>query len=150
MSGSVCKVVLIGNLGKDPEIRTMQSGDKVANFSLATSEKWKDKSGERQERTQWHNIVVFNKGLINLCENYLKKGSKIYLEGQIETRKWTDNSGVEKYSTEIILRPFRSEIVMLDSKGDGAPKPKQEPMQGGGNEDFEDSIPFNRIPDVLL
>ena len=134
MAGSVNKVILVGNLGKDPESRTFQSGDKVVNFSIATSETWKDKaSGERKERTEWHKISVYNQGLINVCENYLKKGSKVYIEGQLETRKYTDKDGVEKYTTEIALRPFRSELTMLDSKGGGA---------GGGarsNDSFRDS-----------
>lgn len=118
MAGSVNKVILVGNLGKDPETRTMPSGDKVVNFSIATSESWKDKaSGERKERTEWHRVVVFNQGLANICENYLKKGSKVYIEGQLETRKWTDKDGNEKYSTEVVLRPFRGEMTMLDTKG---------------------------------
>jgi len=121
MAGSVNKVILIGNLGKDPEARTFQSGDKVVNFTIATSESWKDKaSGERKERTEWHRIAVYNQGLVNVCENYLKKGSKVYIEGQLETRKWTDKDGNEKYTTEIALRPFRSELTMLDSKGGGS------------------------------
>ena len=115
MAGSVNKVILIGNLGRDPEIRTMQSGGRVANLSVATSESWRDKaSGERKERTEWHRVVVFNENLVRLCESYLRKGSKIYVEGQIETRKWQDQSGQERYSTEIVLRPFRGEITMLE------------------------------------
>lgn len=99
----------------------MQSGDKVVNLSVATSENWKDKAtGERREKTEWHRVVVFNQGLVNVCENYLKKGSKIYIEGQLETRKWTDQQGVEKYSTEVVLRPYRGELTMLDSRGGGA------------------------------
>lgn len=118
MAGSVNKVILVGNLGKDPEIRTMQSGDKVANFSIATSESWKDKaSGERKEKTQWHNVVVWNQGLVTIVERYIKKGSKVYLEGQLETRKYTDSNGVDKYTTEVVLRPFRGELTMLDSRG---------------------------------
>lgn len=113
---SLNKAILIGNVGKDPEIRSMQSGDRVASFSLATSERWKNKDGEKQEKTEWHRVSCFNQGLVKVIENYVKKGSKIYLEGQIETRKWTDKDGVEKYSTEIILRPFKSELVLLDSK----------------------------------
>lgn len=122
VAGSVNKVILVGNLGKDPEIRTMQSGDKVANFSIATSESWKDKSsGERQERTEWHRIVVFNQGLVSVIERYLKKGAKVYIEGQLETRKWTDQqSGQDKYTTEVVLRPYRGELTMLDSRGGGA------------------------------
>ncbi len=120
MAGSVNKVILIGNLGKDPEIRSMQNGGKVCNLSVATSESWKDKgSGERKERTEWHRVVIFNEGLIGIAERYLKKGSKVYLEGQIETRKWADQSGQEKYSTEVVLRPYRGELTLLDSR-DGA------------------------------
>jgi single-strand DNA-binding protein len=120
VAGSINKVILVGNLGQDPEIKTMQSGDKVANFSVATSESWKDKAtGERKERTEWHRIVVFNQGLINVCQNYLKKGSKVYVEGQLENRSW-EQDGQKKYTTEVVLRPFRGEITMLDSKGGGA------------------------------
>jgi len=137
---SVNKVVLVGNLGQEPDIRTMQSGDKVCNLSVATSESWKDKStGERKEKTEWHRVVVFNKGLVTVCENYLKKGSKIYLEGQIETRKW-DKDGVDQYATEIVLRPFRSEIVMLDKKEQGEAKQAvdhQAPM-----DDLSDDLPW--------
>jgi single-strand DNA-binding protein len=121
VAGSVNKVILVGNLGADPEVRSMQSGDKVVNLSIATSESWKDKnSGEKQERTQWHRIVIWNQNLVTVAERYLKKGAKVYIEGQLETRKWTDQSGVEKYSTEVVLRPFRGELTMLDSKGGGA------------------------------
>jgi single-strand DNA-binding protein len=141
---SVNKVTLVGNLGQDPEVRSMQSGDKVASFSIATSESWKDKAtGEKKEKTEWHRIAVFNQGLVKLCENYLKKGSKIYLEGQLETRKWTDGNGVEKYTTEVVLRPFKSEITMLDSRQ--SEKPMDSEMQApAGNvpEDIEDGIPF--------
>lgn len=123
MAGSVNKVIIIGNLGSDPEIRSFQTGDRVANFSVATSESWKDKAtGERKERTQWHKIAVFNQGLVGVIERYLKKGSKVYLEGMLETRKWTDQSGQEKYMTEVVLRPYRGELVMLDGKSaDPAP-----------------------------
>ncbi len=118
MAGSVNKVILVGNLGKDPETRSMQNGGKVVNFSIATSESWKDKnSGERQERTQWHNIVVFNENIANVAERYLKKGAKVYVEGQLETRKWQDKDGQDRYTTEIVLRPYRGELTMLDSKG---------------------------------
>ncbi len=122
MAGSVNKVILIGNLGNDPEVKTMQSGDKVCNLSVATSESWKDKAtGERKERTEWHRVVVFNQGLMNVCENFLKKGAKVYIEGQLETRSWDDaQSGQKKYTTEVVLRPYRGEITMLDSKGGGA------------------------------
>ncbi len=120
MAGSVNKVILIGNLGKDPEVRSFQNGGKVCNLSVATSETWKDKmSGERKERTEWHRVVIFNENLINVAERYLKKGSKVYLEGQIETRKWADQSGVEKYSTEVVLRQFRGELTLLDGREGG-------------------------------
>ena len=121
MAGSVNKVILVGNLGADPDVRTMQSGDKVVNLSVATSESWKDKStGERREKTEWHRVVIFNKGLVTVCENYLKKGAKIYIEGQVETRKWQDQAtGQDKYTTEIVLRPFRGELTMLDSRNSG-------------------------------
>lgn len=120
MAGSVNKVILVGNLGSDPEIRSFQSGDKVANLSIATSESWKDKAtGERKEKTEWHRVVVYNQGLINVCENYLKKGAKVYIEGQLETRSW-EQDGQKKYATEIALRPFRGELTMLDSRGGGA------------------------------
>ncbi|MBI3451726.1 MAG: single-stranded DNA-binding protein [Rhodospirillales bacterium] len=120
MAGSVNKVILIGNLGRDPEVRTMQNGGKVVNLSLATSESWKDKnSGERQEKTEWHRVVIFNERLADVAERYLKKGAKIYVEGQLQTRKWTDQSGQEKYSTEVVLQRFRGELTMLDSRGGG-------------------------------
>jgi single-strand DNA-binding protein len=120
VAGSVNKVILIGNLGKDPEVRSFQNGGKVCNLSVATSETWKDKmSGERKERTEWHRVVIFNENLINVAERYLKKGSKVYLEGQIETRKWADQSGVEKYSTEVVLRQFRGELTLLDGREGG-------------------------------
>src|ERR1700733_14404998 len=120
MAGSVNKVILVGNLGKDPEIRTLSSGDRVANLSLATSETWRDKgSGERKEKTEWHRVVIFNDNLVKVAENYLKKGSKVYVEGTLQTRKWTDQSGAEKYSTEVVLQKFRGELTMLDGKGEG-------------------------------
>lgn len=121
MAGSVNKVILVGNLGADPDVRTMQSGDKVVNLSVATSENWKDKNtGERREKTEWHRVVIFNKGLVGVCENYLRKGSKVYLEGQLETRKWQDQAtGQDKYTTEVVLRPFRGELTMLDSRNAG-------------------------------
>jgi len=119
VAGSVNKVILIGNLGADPDVRTMQSGDKVVNLSVATSESWKDKvTGERKEKTEWHRVVIFNKGLVTVCENYLRKGSKVYIEGQIETRSW-EQDGQKKYTTEIVLRPFRGELTMLDSRSGG-------------------------------
>lgn len=129
MAGSVNKVILVGNLGADPDVRSMQSGDKVVNLSLATSESWKDKAtGERKENTQWHRVVVFNQGLVNVCENYLKKGSKIYIEGQLETRSW-DKDGQKQYTTEVVLRPYRGELTMLDARGGG-----QGPSGGGFND----------------
>ena len=127
MAGSVNKVILIGNLGKDPEVRSMQNGGKVVNLSIATSETWRDKnSGERQEKTEWHRVVIFNEKLGEVAEKYLKKGAKVYVEGALQTRKWTDNSGAEKYSTEVVLQRFRGELTMLDGgKGGGG-------MGGGG------------------
>lgn len=120
MAGSVNKVILIGNLGADPDVRTMQSGDEVVNLSVATSESWKDKNtGERREKTEWHRVVVFNKGLVTICKNYLRKGAKVYLEGQLETRSW-EQDGQKKYTTEVVLRNYKGELTMLDSKGGGA------------------------------
>jgi single-strand DNA-binding protein len=120
MAGSVNKVILVGNLGKDPEIRTLQSGTKVANLSVATSETWNDRqSGERKERTEWHRVVIFNDRLADVAERFLRKGRKVYLEGAMETRKYTDQSGQEKYTTEVVLRNFRGELVLLDSAGGG-------------------------------
>ncbi|HVU19766.1 MAG TPA: single-stranded DNA-binding protein, partial [Rhizomicrobium sp.] len=114
MAGSVNKVILVGNLGKDPEVRRMQSGDAVVNLSLATSETWRDKSsGERKEKTEWHRVVIFNKNLAEVAEKYLRKGSKVYVEGSLQTRKWTDKDGNEKYSTEVVLQNFRGELTML-------------------------------------
>ena len=119
MSGSVNKVILIGHLGADPDARTFQSGGRVVNLRIATSETWKDKaSGERKERTEWHTVAIFNEPLGKIAEQYLKKGSKVCLEGQLETRKWQDQSGVDRYATEVVLRPFRSELTLLDSKGE--------------------------------
>ena len=120
MAGSVNKVILIGNLGRDPEVRSFQNGGRVANFSIATSERWKDRnSGEQRERTEWHRIAVLNDNLINVVERYLRKGSKVYVEGQLETRKWTDQSGQERYTTEVVLRPYRGELTMLDGRSEG-------------------------------
>ena len=128
MAGSVNKVILVGNLGADPEIRSLTSGDRVANLRVATSETWRDKSsGERKEKTEWHRVVIFNENLVKVAEQFLRKGSKIYLEGAIQTRKWQDQSGVEKYSTEIVLQKFRGELTMLDGRGDNA-----EAGEGGG------------------
>lgn len=117
MAGSVNKVILVGNLGKDPEIRTLNSGDRVANLTIATSETWRDRaSGERKERTEWHRVVIFNDNLVKVAEQYLKKGSSVYLEGALQTRKWTDQQGVEKYSTEVVLQKFRGELTMLGGR----------------------------------
>lgn len=153
MAGHLNKVNIIGNLGADPEIKTMQSGDRVANLSIATTESWKDKTtGEKKEKTEWHRIVIFNQGLVKLAENYLKKGSKIWLEGQLETRSW-EQDGQKRYTTEIVLRPFRGEIILLDSRGNsggGFAAPSQEPVPpptafGNGRtpiDELEDEIPF--------
>lgn len=149
MAGTINKVILVGNVGNDPEIKTMQSGDRVANLSIATSESWKDKaSGERKEKTEWHRVVVFNQSLVNVVDNYVKKGSKLYIEGQLETRSWEDGSGQKKYATEIVLTKFKGEITMLDSKGSGetgyaheepkaAPQTTRKPV-----DELEDEIPF--------
>jgi single-strand DNA-binding protein len=120
MAGSVNKVILIGNLGRDPEVRTFQNGGKVCNLRIATSETWKDRnSGERKERTEWHSVAIFSEPLARVAEQYLRKGSKVYLEGQLETRKWQDQSGQDKYSTEVVLRPYTSTLTMLDGRGEG-------------------------------
>ena len=127
MAGSVNKVILVGNLGQDPEIRSFQNGGKVANLRIATSETWKDRnSGERRERTEWHTIAIYSEPLVRVAEQFLKKGSKVYVEGQLETRKWQDQSGNDRYSTEVALRPFRSELHMLDGRGPG----------GGGDDGY--------------
>lgn len=119
MAGSVNKVILIGNLGRDPEVRTFQNGGKVCNLRIATSETWKDRNtGERKERTEWHSVAIFSEPLAKVAEQYLRKGSKVYLEGQLETRKWQDQSGQDKYSTEVVLRPYTSTLTMLDGRGD--------------------------------
>jgi single-strand DNA-binding protein len=166
MAGSVNKVILVGNLGRDPEIRSTQDGTRVANLSLATSESWRDKnSGERRERTEWHRVVVFNDRLVDICERYLKKGSKIYIEGALQTRKWTDQSGQEKYTTEVVLQKFRGELTMLDGRGGAGAGPEEEAGSsfsdsgpgggagggagrmgrapaGAGGGDLDDDIPF--------
>lgn len=132
MAGSVNKVILVGNLGRDPDVRSMQTGGKVCNLSIATSESWKDRnSGERRERTEWHRVVIFNENLAGIAERYLRKGSKVYIEGQLETRKWTDQSGQEKYTTEVVLRPFRGELTLLDGRGEGGGGAG--PSAGGGS-----------------
>ena len=146
MAGSVNKVILIGNLGKDPEIRTMQNGGKVANLSLATSESWKDKStGERKEKTEWHRVVIFG-NLADIAERYLKKGSKVYVSGSLQTRKWTDQSGAEKYTTEVVLQGFGGELTMLDGKGGGGGGGSGGGMgdDSGGGWDSGDSAPAPR------
>ena len=151
MGGSLNKVTLIGNLGRDPEVRTLNSGDPVCNLSIATSESWRDKaSGERREKTEWHRVVIFNPNLAKVAEQYLKKGSKVYIEGQLQTRKWTDQSGQEKYSTEVVLQRFRGELVMLDSRGsDGSFVADSSPAESAdtapaaaGGDDLDDEIPF--------
>lgn len=169
MAGSVNKVILIGNLGQDPEVRTFPSGGKVCNLRIATSENWKDKnSGERREKTEWHSVAIYNEALVRVAEQYLKKGSKVYVEGQLETRKWQDQSGADRYTTEVALRPFRGELTMLDGRGGqggggggdydrdygGGPSSgggggrggssQGGSSQGGGGQraDFDDDIPF--------
>ena len=168
MAGSVNKVILVGNLGRDPETRRLGSGDPVVNLRIATSESWKDKaSGERTEKTEWHSVVIYNDNLARVAEQYLRKGSKVYIEGQLQTRKWTDQSGVEKYTTEVVLQRFRGEMTILDGRGGGeggadAPGGDDEGMgapagrsSGGGgrpqggsrpssqpSQDLDDDIPF--------
>jgi len=135
MAGSVNKVILVGNLGRDPEVRRLGSGEPVVNLRIATSETWRDKqSGERKERTEWHSVVIFNENLAKVAEQYLKKGSKVYIEGQLQTRKWQDQSGVEKYTTEIVLQRFRGELTILDSRQGGG----DEYGEGGGGGYAED------------
>ena len=166
MAGSVNKVILVGNLGKDPEIRRTQDGRPIANLSIATSETWRDKgTGERKEKTEWHRVVIFSEPLCKIVEQYLKKGAKVYIEGALQTRKWTDQSGVEKYSTEVVLQGFNSTLTMLDGRsgggagsggsfgsddaggdfGSGGPvssAPKRAVAAGGRNNDMDDDIPF--------
>jgi len=133
MAGSVNKVILVGNLGRDPEIRSTQDGTKIANLSVATSETWRDRSsGERKERTEWHRVVIFNDKLSEVAEKYLRKGSKVYIEGQLQTRKWTDKDGQDRYSTEVVLQRFRGELTMLDGRQDGG---------GGGGGGYSDDGP---------
>jgi single-strand DNA-binding protein len=142
MAGSVNKVILVGNAGRDPEIRSLQSGDKVCNLSIATSESWKDKgSGERKEVTEWHRVVIFDQQLCDVAEKYLAKGSKVYLEGQLQTRKWTDQSGVEKYSTEIVLQRFGGKLVMLDGPKEARQEQRQAEPEPAGD-DLDSEIPF--------
>ena len=150
----VNKVILVGNLGRDPEVRRMNSGDAVCNLSVATSESWRDRqTGEKREKTEWHRVVIFNENLVKVCENYLRKGSKVYVEGQLQTRKWTDQNGQEKYSTEVVLQKFRGELQMLDGRNEGgssfesapsrsAPADMDGPKEDFRNADLDDEIPF--------
>ncbi len=147
MAGSVNKVILVGNLGKDPEVRRMTSGDPVVNLSVATSESWRDKaSGERKEKTEWHRVVIFNKNLAEVAEKYLRKGAKVYVEGQLQTRKWTDKDGAEKYSTEVVLQNFRGELTMLDGRnggeGGGGGRGAGEAPASFQRDEMDDEIPF--------
>ena len=150
MSGSVNKVILVGNLGRDPEVRMTQNNQKIVNMTIATSERWKDKtSGEQREKTEWHRVVIFDENLGNVAERYLTKGRSVYLEGQLQTRKWTDQSGVEKYSTEIVLQRFRGELVLLGGPGDkpasaGGDYGQRETYKpaASGAADLDDEIPF--------
>jgi single-strand DNA-binding protein len=149
MAGSVNKVILVGNLGRDPEVRRLTSGDPVVNLSVATSESWRDKaSGERKERTEWHRVVIFNENLAKVAEQYLRKGSKVYIEGALQTRKYTDKDGAEKYSTEIVLQKYRGELTMLDGRGDSdrSERPAMAGASEGGRSferaELDDEIPF--------
>ena len=148
MAGSVNKVILVGNLGKDPEVRRMGSGEPVVNLSVATSESWKDKStGERKEKTEWHRVVIFNENIARVAEQYLKKGSKVYVEGQLQTRKWTDQSGQEKYSTEVVIQRFRGELTLLDGRsggGGGDDEENESPSGGGGQNQANPASPQPR------
>jgi single-strand DNA-binding protein len=162
MAGSVNKVILVGNLGRDPEVRTFPNGGKVCNLRIATSESWRDKqSGERKEKTEWHSVAIFSEGLVRVAEQFLRKGSKVYLEGQLETRKWQDQSGADRYTTEIALRNFGSTLVMLDGRSEGGAASggsyeqsgsggyanedrgaSRSAPQSGGRPEFDDEIPF--------
>ena len=145
MAGSVNKVILVGNLGKDPETRRLNSGDPVVNLRIATSENWKDKAtGERKEKTEWHNVVIFNENLARVAEQYLRKGSKVYIEGQLQTRKWTDQSGQEKYTTEVVLQRFRGELTLLDGRSGGAEMGDDTGGSSGG--EFGRSSPMDKRP----
>jgi single-strand DNA-binding protein len=159
----VNKVILVGNLGADPEARSLNNGGEVVNMRIATSESWKDKEGQRQERTEWHNVVIFNENLGRVAKSYLRKGSKVYIEGQIQTRKWTDQTGNDRYTTEIVLQRFRGELVLLDARGEGGgsgggfggdeygssggsggggSKPQQRPQPAAFDSDLDDDVPF--------
>lgn len=143
MAGSINKVILVGNLGKDPEVRSAQDGSKIVNFSMATSESWKDKAtGERKDKVEWHRVVVFNPNLAEVCEKYLHKGSKVYVEGQLQTRKWQDQNGVERYTTEVVLTRFKGEVTMLDSKGDSSDGINLSAMGDVGAPMVDDDVPF--------
>ncbi|MBD3679308.1 MAG: single-stranded DNA-binding protein [Rhodobacteraceae bacterium] len=162
MAGSVNKVILVGNLGRDPEVRTFQNGGKVCNLRIATSETWKDRNtGERREKTEWHSVAIFSEPLARIAEQYLKKGSKVYIEGQLETRKWQDQSGQDRYSTEVVLRPYKGELTLLDGRGGDSSGGYSQGGSGGGYSqgdtgggygggpsspapagDFDDEIPF--------
>jgi single-strand DNA-binding protein len=164
MAGSVNKVILVGNLGRDPEVRSFPNGGKVCNLRIATSEAWRDKtSGERKERTEWHSVAIFNENLARIAEQYLRKGSKVYIEGQLETRKWQDQSGADRYTTEVVLRQFRGELTLLDGRGEGGGMGDDRALpedrgyddrggaamsragggrSGGGRSDLDDEIPF--------
>ena len=168
MAGSVNKVILVGNLGRDPEVRSTQSGSRVANFTVATSERWRDRqTNEPRERTEWHRVVIWNENLVDVAEKYLRKGRQVYLEGELQTRKWTDQSGQERYMTEVVLQRFRGQLQMLgrrDEDGDGGgggfagegggdydraeppgggdSRPQPAAVGGGGGADFDDDIPF--------
>lgn len=143
MAGSVNKVILVGNLGRDPEVRRLNSGEPVVNLRIATSETWRDKqSGERREKTEWHQVVIFNENLAKVAEQYLRKGSKVYIEGQLQTRKYTDASGVEKYSTEIVLQRYRGELTMLEGRGGGGGG--EDSYDSGGGDSFGRSSPMER------
>ena len=151
MAGSVNKVILIGNVGQDPEIRSFQSGGRVCNLSLATSERWKDReTNEQKERTQWHRVVVFNENLINLIEQYVNKGSKLFIEGQLETRKWTDANGQEKYATEVVLRNFKGEMTFLDSRGENnSSMSNNENMKNDMDDKVSNDKASNSIPESV-
>jgi len=156
MAGSINKVILVGNLGRDPEIRSTQDGREIANLAIATSESWQDRNpGERKEKTEWHRVVIFNEGLVSVTKNYLKKGAKVYIEGQLQTRKWTDQSGAEKYSTEVVLQGYNGNLTMLDGRSGGSEGSSNyssggassSSSYGGGNaapasELLDDEIPF--------
>jgi single-strand DNA-binding protein len=147
MAGSVNKVILVGNLGKDPEVRRLNSGEPVVNLRIATSETWKDKAtGERKEKTEWHQVVIFNENIARVAEQYLRKGSKVYVEGQLQTRKWQDQSGQERYTTEVVIQRFRGELTILDGRSGGAEQSDEEPGQVSRGGDFGRSSPMERKP----